>query len=85
MLLVLALKAVDGARQPHQRTLPSQAAPLQGILGFSELLAKQDVDEETSKRYLEIIHGEAQRLTGLVDGVRSRTRLSALSNSLTLG
>jgi signal transduction histidine kinase/DNA-binding response OmpR family regulator len=41
--------------------------PLTGVLGFAELLMHHGLDEATSKRYLETIHSEAQRLTALVD------------------
>ena len=41
--------------------------PLTGVLGFAELLMHHGLDDVTSKRYLETIHSEARRLTGLVD------------------
>jgi PAS domain S-box-containing protein len=41
--------------------------PLASILGFSELLVERRPDRETSDRYLETIHREAQRLTDLID------------------
>ncbi|ARK24592.1 hypothetical protein SporoP37_07895 [Sporosarcina sp. P37] len=41
--------------------------PLSSILGFSELLLYKDMDEKRKKRYLETIHGEANRLTALIN------------------
>ena len=41
--------------------------PLTGVLGFAELLMNHGLDADTSKRYLQTIHSEAQRLTALVD------------------
>ena len=41
--------------------------PLASILGFSELLAHRGLEAETSKRYIRTIHGEAKRLTELIN------------------
>jgi signal transduction histidine kinase/CheY-like chemotaxis protein len=41
--------------------------PLTGVLGFAELLMQDDLDGETIRRYVHTIHGEARRLTALVD------------------
>ena len=41
--------------------------PLTAVLGFSALLMDGKVDEETRHQALETIHGEAQRLNGLID------------------
>jgi signal transduction histidine kinase len=41
--------------------------PLTSILGFTELMLEHDVDDETRKRYLRTVHGEARRLTSLID------------------
>ena len=51
--------------------------PLTAVLGFAELLLHHDLDEDTSRRYLETIVGEAKRLTGLIDDFLDLERLEA--------
>jgi signal transduction histidine kinase/CheY-like chemotaxis protein len=51
--------------------------PLTAVLGFAELLLHHDVDGDTTRRYLETIVGEAQRLTGLIDAFLDLERLEA--------
>jgi signal transduction histidine kinase/DNA-binding response OmpR family regulator len=51
--------------------------PLAGVLGFVELLLHHEVDEPTSKRYLKTVHGEALRLTGLIDDFLDVQRIEA--------
>jgi signal transduction histidine kinase/CheY-like chemotaxis protein len=41
--------------------------PLASVLGFAELLLNRDVSEQKQRRYAETIHGEALRLTNLVN------------------
>jgi PAS domain S-box-containing protein len=41
--------------------------PLASIVGFAELLVDRDVNEETRERYAATIHGEAKRLTELIN------------------
>ena len=41
--------------------------PLASIVGFAELLVDRDVDKETRERYVTTIHGEAMRLTALIN------------------
>jgi signal transduction histidine kinase/CheY-like chemotaxis protein len=41
--------------------------PLASILGYSELMTTRPFDEETRKRFLGTIHGEARRLTDLIN------------------
>ena len=41
--------------------------PLASIVGFAELLVDRDVDKETRERYVTTIHGEAMRLTTLIN------------------
>jgi len=41
--------------------------PLASIVGFAELLVDRDVDEEKRERYVATIHGEARRLTTLIN------------------
>ncbi len=41
--------------------------PLASIVGFAELLVDRDVDEAKRERYVATIHGEAKRLTKLVN------------------
>jgi signal transduction histidine kinase/CheY-like chemotaxis protein len=41
--------------------------PLASIVGFAELLVDRDVDKETRERYVTTIHGEAMRLTELIN------------------
>ena len=47
--------------------------PLTGVLGFSERLLRKSTDEET-RRDLERIHSEAQRITKVMDNLRTFTR-----------
>jgi CheY-like chemotaxis protein len=51
--------------------------PLTGVLGFTELLLHHDVDEVSRERYLRTIHGEAQRLTALVDDFLDLQKIEA--------
>jgi signal transduction histidine kinase/CheY-like chemotaxis protein len=41
--------------------------PLASILGFAELMVERQPDAATRTRYLQTIHGEAKRLTGLIN------------------
>ena len=41
--------------------------PLTSVLGFTELLLKQELEPAARERYLRIINGEAQRFSSLVD------------------
>jgi len=41
--------------------------PLASIVGFAELLVDRDVDKEKRDRYVATIHGEAKRLTELIN------------------
>ena len=41
--------------------------PLTGILGFAELLAAHDADEEAQRQYVDVIVGEASRLRDLLN------------------
>jgi signal transduction histidine kinase/DNA-binding response OmpR family regulator/CHASE3 domain sensor protein len=41
--------------------------PLTGVLGFAELLLRQNPDEDTRRQYLTTIHREARRLTALIN------------------
>jgi signal transduction histidine kinase/DNA-binding response OmpR family regulator len=51
--------------------------PLTAVLGFAELLLHHELDEDTARRYLQTIVGEAQRLTGLIDDFLDLERLEA--------
>jgi PAS domain S-box-containing protein len=58
--------------------------PLTGIMGFAELLAKQEIDEPTRRMYVETIHMEALRLTALVNDFLDLQRIEAGGFKLTL-
>lgn len=58
--------------------------PLSSILGFSELLLTKDMDETRKKRYLETIHGEANRLTSLINDFLDIQRMESGRQSYTL-
>ena len=47
--------------------------PLTGIMGFSERLLRKSTDEK-SKRYLEIIYGEASRAAKVIENLRTFAR-----------
>jgi CheY-like chemotaxis protein len=51
--------------------------PLASVLGFVELLLVRELDEDTRRRYLQTIHGEALRLTGLIDDFLDLERIDA--------
>jgi PAS domain S-box-containing protein len=51
--------------------------PLTGVLGFAELLATTEVDEETTRRYATTISHEAQRLTRLIDDFLDLQKIEA--------
>ena len=58
--------------------------PLSSIMGFAELLADRDYDEETRKRFLATIHGEAARLTALINEFLDLQRIEDGSFTLAL-
>jgi len=58
--------------------------PLASILGFTELLIERDLDEETRRRYLETVCGEAKRLTSLINDFLDLQRIEAGSFTPTL-
>jgi signal transduction histidine kinase len=49
--------------------------PLTALLGFSELLLSRVVPAEQARRYLTVIHGEAERLTRIVDDLLDLARI----------
>jgi PAS domain S-box-containing protein len=51
--------------------------PLTGVLGFAELLLRNNLDDATRRRYVETIRGEARRLTALVDDFLDLQRIEA--------
>jgi signal transduction histidine kinase len=51
--------------------------PLASVLGFVELLATRDLDQETSRRYLQTIHTEARRLGALMDDILDLEKIQA--------
>lgn len=58
--------------------------PLTGVLGFAELARRPDLDAETRSRYLTTIHGEAKRLTALVNDFLDLQRMEAGAFTLAL-
>ena len=58
--------------------------PLASILGFAELLSQRQVDGETRERYLATIHGEAKRLTSLVNDFLDLQRIEQDNFTLSL-
>jgi signal transduction histidine kinase len=58
--------------------------PLTGIMGFAELLAKQEMDEPTRRLYVETIHVEALRLTALVNDFLDLQRIESGGFTLSL-
>ncbi|HYZ18804.1 MAG TPA: response regulator [Gaiellaceae bacterium] len=58
--------------------------PLASILGFAELLRHRDVDDATHERYVDTIHGEAYRLTNLVNDFLDLQRIEEGDFTLTL-
>jgi signal transduction histidine kinase/DNA-binding response OmpR family regulator/CHASE3 domain sensor protein len=51
--------------------------PLAGVLGFAELLVTRDLDDESRRQYLNTIHGEAVRLTALINNFLDLQRIEA--------
>ena len=49
--------------------------PLTALLGFSELLLTRALPEEQARRYLGVIHREAERLTRIVDDLLDLSRI----------
>jgi signal transduction histidine kinase len=49
--------------------------PLASVLGFTSLLLNREVDDETRKRYLEIIDAQGRRLSALLDDFLDVQRL----------
>jgi signal transduction histidine kinase len=42
--------------------------PLSSIIGYTSLILRRATDQETMRRYVEIIHDQGRRLAGLVEG-----------------
>jgi CheY-like chemotaxis protein len=51
--------------------------PLASVLGFAELLLRDDLDADTRRRYTQTIHDEAKRLAELVDDFLDLERIGA--------
>jgi signal transduction histidine kinase len=49
--------------------------PIVSILGFAKLLKRKDIPDDKREEYLEIILGEATRLTDMADNVLSLTKI----------
>jgi PAS domain S-box-containing protein len=58
--------------------------PLASILGFTELLAERELDEETRRSFLEIVLSEARRLTALVNDFLDLQRIERGAFTLSL-
>lgn len=58
--------------------------PLASVLGFVELLLDRDLDEKTRRRYLQTVHGEAPRLSALIDDFLDLERIEAGRFTLSL-
>ena len=58
--------------------------PLASIVGFAELLVDRDVDRETRERYVTTIHGEALRLTNLINDFLDLQRIEEGDFTLSL-
>lgn len=55
--------------------------PLTSIMGFSETLVEDDVDEDTSKHFLTEINDNANRMKNLVDDLLTLSKYDHKSNS----
>ena len=51
--------------------------PLSSVVGYTELLVTMELDDPTRAHYLEVIHGEARRLAGLIDDFLDLQRIQA--------
>jgi signal transduction histidine kinase len=51
--------------------------PLTGILGFAELARQPDLDADSRDQYVTTIHGEAERLTALIDDFLDLQRIES--------
>jgi signal transduction histidine kinase len=51
--------------------------PLTALVGFTELLLTRDVPAERARRWLGHVHGEAQRLTRIVDDLLDLSRIES--------
>jgi signal transduction histidine kinase/CheY-like chemotaxis protein len=58
--------------------------PLASILGFAELLVERDPPPETRARYLQTIHGEARRLTTLINDFLDLQRMEEARFNLSI-
>lgn len=51
--------------------------PIASLSGFAQLLLEEDLPEEEKREYLEIIHEEAQRLSGLSERILLLSKMEA--------
>jgi signal transduction histidine kinase/CheY-like chemotaxis protein/HAMP domain-containing protein len=78
-------RAVENLKSELVATVSHELrTPLSSIMGFAELLAERDYDEETRKKFLSTIHGEAARLTTLVNEFLDLQRIEDGSFTLAL-
>jgi PAS domain S-box-containing protein len=80
-----SLKAAERLKSELVATVSHELrTPLTAVLGFAELLMRDDLDEDARRLYVETIHGEAQRLTALVDDFLDLRKIEAGQFQLTL-
>lgn len=61
-------KEVDRMKSDLINTVSHEIrTPLASILGFVELLLKRELDQEKTRKYLQVMHKEARRLTDLIN------------------
>ena len=51
--------------------------PMNGILGFAELLQEQDVQEDTRKKYLEVIDRSGRRMLNIINDIVDISKIEA--------
>ncbi len=82
ILAAQAAVAIENARLFQQSDFISDLVhelrtPLTSIIGYSKLMLDHEFDPDTRRRFLETIHREATRLSGLINDFLDLTRLES--------
>ncbi len=72
------LRRLEGVRRDFVANVSHELkTPLTSIMGYIETVLSDDLQEDTRRQFLEVVHNNAQRLHGLVDDLLDLSRLES--------